>query len=185
MFIRRTDVEAETPILWPPDTKNWLIWKDPDAGKDWRQEKGMTEHEIVGWHHRLSGHEFEETLGVGEGQRSLVCCSPSGCKESDTTERLSDWNELNWYVYLWPIHVEIWQKTKKFCKAIILQKKIKNKQKRTIPCTTELKRIKYKGINLTDKVKDTYTEKNSTLMGILKTSVYVSLHLKWVSSQKL
>ena len=68
VFIRRTDVEAETPILWPPDAKSWLIWKDPDAGKDWGQvEKGTTENETVGWHHQLSGHEFVWTLGVGDG----------------------------------------------------------------------------------------------------------------------
>ena len=87
----RTDAEA--PILWPPNAKNWLIWKDPDAGKDWRrQEKGTTEEEIVGWHHQLDRHEFEWTLGVGDGQGSLMCCSPWGCKKSDTTELL-DWTE--------------------------------------------------------------------------------------------
>ena len=81
IFIARTDAEAEAPVLWPPDAKNWLIWKDPDAGKDWRQEqKGMTEDEMVGWHHRLYGHEFEEALEVGDGQGSLVYCSPWGCK---------------------------------------------------------------------------------------------------------
>ena len=81
VFIGRTDVEAETPILWPPDAKSWLIWKDPDAGKDWRvEEKGTTEDEMVGWDHRLNGHEFEQALGVGDGQRSLVCCSPWGRK---------------------------------------------------------------------------------------------------------
>ena len=86
IFIERTDVEAETPILWPPDAKNWLIWKAPDTGKDWGQEeKGMTEDEIVGWHHRLNGHESEYTLGVGDGQGGLACCSPWGCNESDTT----------------------------------------------------------------------------------------------------
>ena len=69
--------EAETPILWPPDSKNWLTGKDPDAGKDWRQkEKGMTEDEMVGWHHWLNGYEFEQALGVGDGQGSLVCYSP-------------------------------------------------------------------------------------------------------------
>ena len=79
IFIGKTDVEAETPVLWPPDTKNWLIWKDPDAGKDWRQEeKGMTEDEMVGWHHWLNGHEFGWIPGVGDGQGSLVCCSPCG-----------------------------------------------------------------------------------------------------------
>ena len=72
------DAEAEAPILWPPDVKNWLIGKDPDAGKDWGQdEKGMTEDEMVGWHHHLSGQEFELTLGDGEGQGSLACCSQS------------------------------------------------------------------------------------------------------------
>ena len=96
IFIRRTDVEAETPTLWPPNEKSWLIWKDPDAGKDWRQkEKEMTEGEMVGWHHWLNGHEFEWTLGVGNGQGGLSCCSPFGDKESDTTERLK-WTELNW-----------------------------------------------------------------------------------------
>ena len=88
--IRRTDAEAETPILWPSNTKKWLIGKDSDAGKDWRQEeKGTTEVEIVGWHHWLDGHEFEQAPGVGDEQGSLVCFSPWGHKESDTTERLS------------------------------------------------------------------------------------------------
>ena len=94
IFTGRTDVEAETPILWPPDVKNWLIRKDPDAGKDWRQEeKGTTEDEMVGWHHRLDGHEFEQALEVGDGQGSLACCSPWGHKESNTTEWLN-WTEL-------------------------------------------------------------------------------------------
>ena len=100
IFIRRTDVEAEAPILWPPDVKNWLIWKDPDAGKDWRQEeKRTTEDEMVGWHHRLNGHEFEQALGVGDGQGSLVCCSPWGCRESETTERLN-WIEYVLYIFM-------------------------------------------------------------------------------------
>ena len=78
--------EAEAPILWPPDGKSWLIWKDPDPGKDWEQEKkGKTEDEMIGWHHWLNGHEFEQTRGDSEGQGSLVCCSSWGCKESDTT----------------------------------------------------------------------------------------------------
>ena len=94
VFTERTDAEAETPILWPPDAKNWLLGKDPDAGKDWRQEeKGMTEDEMVGWHHWLDGHEFEQALGVGDGQGSIVCCSPWSHKESDTTKRLN-WSEL-------------------------------------------------------------------------------------------
>ena len=96
VFIGRTDVEAETPILWPPDAKSWLIWNDPDSGKDWRQEeKGMTEDEMVRWHHWLNGHGFGWTLGVGDGQGGLACCSSWGCKELDTTEWLN-WTELNW-----------------------------------------------------------------------------------------
>ena len=95
IFIGRTDAEAETPILWPPDAKNWLIWRDPDAGKDWGWEKeGTTEDEMVGWHHQLNGHEFEQALGVGDGQGSLACCSPWGHKESDRTEQLN-WTELD------------------------------------------------------------------------------------------
>ena len=91
MFSGRTDVEAETPILWPPDAKNWLIVKDPDAGKDWRQEeKGTTEDEMVGWHHRLNGHEFVQAPGDAEGQESLEGCSPWGHKELDTTEPLNN-----------------------------------------------------------------------------------------------
>ena len=87
--------DAETPILWPPDAKKWLNGKDRDAGKDWRQEeKGMAEDEMVGWHHRLNGHEFEQALGVGDGQRGLACCSSWGHKESDMTEQLN-WTKLN------------------------------------------------------------------------------------------
>ena len=87
----RTDVEAETPILWPPDAKSWLIRKDPDAGKDWGQEeKGLTEDEIVGWHHRLNGHGFGWTAGVGDGQGGLACCGSWGRKEPDTTEWLNN-----------------------------------------------------------------------------------------------
>ena len=92
VFIGRTDVEAETPILGPLDVKSILIWKDPDAGKDWRQEKGMTEDEMVGWHHHLNGHEFGQTRGVGDGQGGLACCGSWDRKESDTTERLN-WTE--------------------------------------------------------------------------------------------
>jgi len=93
IFIARTDAEAEAPILWPPDAKNWLIGKDPDAGKDWRQEeKGMTEGEMVGWHHRLNGREFEQAWEVGDGQGSLACCTPWGCKELDMTEWMN-WTE--------------------------------------------------------------------------------------------
>ena len=81
IFIGRTDAEAETPIFWPPNGKKWLTGKAPDAGKDWRQEeKGTTEDEMIGWHHWLNRHEFEQTPGVGDGQGSLACCSPSGHK---------------------------------------------------------------------------------------------------------
>ena len=87
IFTGKTDAEA--PILWPPDAKSWLIGKEPDDGEDWRQEeKGTTEDELVGWHHRLDGHELEQAPGVGDGQGSLVCCSPWGCNGSDT-ERLN------------------------------------------------------------------------------------------------
>ena len=90
VFIGRTDAEAEAPILWPPDVKSQLTGKDPDAGKDRiQEEKGMTEDEMVGWHHRLNGHEFGQAPGDGEGQGSLVCCSPWGCKELDMTKRLN------------------------------------------------------------------------------------------------
>ena len=93
IFIGRTDAEAETPILWLPDVKNWLIGKDPDAGKDWRrEEKGTTEDEMVGRYHRLNGHEFRWTPGVGDGQRGLACCSAWSRKELDTTEQLK-WTE--------------------------------------------------------------------------------------------
>jgi len=91
IFVGRTDAEAETPILWPCDVKNWLIWKDPDAGKDWRwEEKGTTEDEILRWHHRLLDMSLSKLWELGDGQGSLACCRPRGHKESDTTE----W--LNW-----------------------------------------------------------------------------------------
>ena len=95
VFIGRTDIEAETPILWPPDVKSWLIWKDPDAGKDWGQEKGTTEDEMVGW----PSHGFGWTPGVGDGQRVLACWSLWGHKDSDMTEWLN-WTEL--LLTLWP-----------------------------------------------------------------------------------
>ena len=112
VFIGRIDVEAETPIFWLPDAKSWLIWKDLDAGKDWRrEEKGMTEDKMVGWHHRLNGHGFGWTPGVGDGQGSLACCRSWGRKELDTTGRLNwththrggMWSSIHfiaWYVLM-------------------------------------------------------------------------------------
>ena len=94
VFFGRTNVEAETSILWSPHAKSWLIGKDPDAGRDWGQEeKGTTEDVMTGWHHELDGHEFEQTPGVGDGQEGLACCDSWGHK--DRTQ-LSDWTELNW-----------------------------------------------------------------------------------------
>ena len=97
VFIGRTDVKAETPILWPPHAKSWLIGKDSDAGRDWGQEeKGTTEDEMAGWHHWLNGYESEWTPGVGDGQGGLASCDSRGHKELDTTERLN-WTETKKY----------------------------------------------------------------------------------------
>ena len=94
LLIGRTDAEVEAPILWPPDVKNRLIGKDSEAGKDWRrEEEGTIEDEMVGWHHRLNGHEFEPASGVGDGQGSLACFSPWVAKSQT---QLSNWTELNW-----------------------------------------------------------------------------------------
>ena len=104
VFIGRIDAEAETPILWPPHAKTWLIGKNPDAGRDWGQEeKGTTEDEMAGWQHRLDGHEFEYTLGVGDGQGSLECCDSWGHTESDTTERLH-WLKMQLNPLQWSKH---------------------------------------------------------------------------------
>ena len=95
IFIGRTDAEAEAPILWPPNGKNWLIRKDPVAGQDWRQEeKGMTEDEMAGWHHWLHGYVSEQALGVGDGEGTLACCSPWSLKGLDITEWLN-WTDKN------------------------------------------------------------------------------------------
>ena len=100
IFIGRSDVEAESPILWPPDVKSWLIWKYPDAGKDWGQEeKGTTEDEMVGWYHQLNGHGFGWTPGVGDGQGGLSCCTSWGRKELDSTEWLN-WTISNCFKYI-------------------------------------------------------------------------------------
>ena len=93
-FFGRSDAKAETPVLWPPHAKSWLIGKESDAGRDWGQEeKGATEDEMAGWHHWLDGHESEWTPGVGDGQGGLACCDLRGHKESDTTERLI-WSDM-------------------------------------------------------------------------------------------
>ena len=102
VFFGSTDAKAETPILWPPHAKSWLIGKDSDAGRDWGQEeKGTTEDEMVGWHHRLDGHEFEWTPGVGNGQGGLACCSSWGHKESDWVTELTSW--LKWLERAFPV----------------------------------------------------------------------------------
>ena len=114
VFIGRTDVEAETPILWPPDAKSWLIGKDPDAGRDWEQEeKGRTEDEMVGWYHWLNGHGFGWTVGVGDGQGVLVCCGSWGHKESDMTERLNWTDAKNWLVGKDPDAGKDWRQEEK------------------------------------------------------------------------
>ena len=98
-FFGRNDAKAETPVLWPPHVKSWLIGKDSDAGRDWGQEeKGAIEDEMAGWHHRLDGCEFEWTPGFSNGQGGLACCNSWDCKELDTTERLN-WTELNWWLW--------------------------------------------------------------------------------------
>ena len=102
VFPGRTDIEAETPILWPPHVKSWLIWKDPDAGDDWgREEKGTAEDEMVGWHHQVNGHGFGWTPGVGDGQGGLACCSSWGRKKPETTERLNCTELINNIVLLY------------------------------------------------------------------------------------
>ena len=103
IFIGRTDAEAEIPILWPPDVKSWLTGKDPDAGQDWGQEeKGMTENEMVGWHHQLDGHEFEWALGGGDGQGNLARCSSWGRRVRH------DWaTELNWGTRSWCDEIQL------------------------------------------------------------------------------
>ena len=105
IVIGRTDVEAETPIFWPPDGKNWLIWKDPDVGKDWRQaEKGTTEDEMVRWHHWLNGHGFGWTPGVGDGQGGLLYC---GSLDRKYQTPLSDWTELSFIFHMYSIHYKV------------------------------------------------------------------------------
>ena len=125
MFIGRTDTEAETPILWPPDVKNWLIWKDPDAGKDWRrEEKGTTENGMVGWHHRLDGCEFEQALGIVDGQGSLAYCSPWCCRVGH------NWaSELNWTEGMWNVIGQEWT-----CVPCIGRRILNHWTTRELPC---------------------------------------------------
>ena len=123
IFIGRIHTEAEAPIFWLPDVKNWLIWKDPDARKDWRQEKkGMMEDEMVRCHHWFDGHEFEQVLGFDGGQRSLVCCNSWGHKEFDTTEQLN-WTRplvgLCVYVLFYILcFLKIWILFTHFCNSV-------------------------------------------------------------------
>ena len=108
VFTGRSDVETETPVLWPPHVKSWLIGKDSDTRRDWGQEeKGMTEDEMAGWHHRLDVHEFQWTPGVGDGQGGLVCCNSWGHKESDTTEQLN-WTENVFKIFKWSLNTYRW-----------------------------------------------------------------------------
>ena len=110
-FFERNDAKAETPVLWPPHAKSWLIGKDSDAGRDGgHEEKGTTEDELAGWHHWLDGRESDWTLGVGDGRGGLACCDSWGRKESDTSEWLK-WTELNWNIYFISIsgHVKIYR----------------------------------------------------------------------------
>ena len=101
-FLGRNDAKAETPVFWPPHVKSWLIGKDPDAGRDWGQEKGMTEDEMAGWHHWLNGREFHWTPGVVDGQGGLACCDSWGCKELNMTERLN-WTEESYLGFCWGV----------------------------------------------------------------------------------
>ena len=124
VFIGITDIEAETPVLWPPDAKSWLIWKDPDAGKDWGQEeKGTTEDEMVGWHHWLDGHGFGWTPRVGDGQGGLAYCSSWDRKEADTIGWLN-WTELsNWCLcFSIVFYLEVWLQWLYSCLLYICKK---------------------------------------------------------------
>ena len=112
VFTGRTDAEAETLVLWHPHAKSWLIGKDPDAGRDWGQEKGRTEEEMAGWHHGLDRHEFEWTPRVCDGQGGLACCNSWGWKESDTTE------QLNWTCFLLCLHASLLQACPTLCNPV-------------------------------------------------------------------
>ena len=126
-YFGRIDAEAETLILWPPDVKNWLTGKDPDPGKDWRQEeKETTEDEMVGWHHWLNGHEFGWTLGVGDGQGGLECCSP-WCRKEYMTERLNNSHDGK--------HVEVSQKIKNAISSVLFSRSVVSDSSRPMDCS--------------------------------------------------
>ena len=132
IFTERTDAdaEAEAPILWPPDAKSWFMRKDPDARKDWRQER---EDKMVGWDHRLNGHEFEQALGDGEGQGSLACCSPWGHKESNTTEQLNNNNQT--YKTRWQhLPAFLGHKWQSHCCHLLTSKIIRNQNRNSMNC---------------------------------------------------
>jgi len=127
-FFGRNDSKAETPVLWPPHVKSWLIGKDSDAGRDWGQEeKGTIEDEMAGWHHWLDGRESEWTPGVGDGQGGLACCDSRGCKESDTTEWLN-WTELKniylTYLTMLPMKFSLLNKPNYFHICLLLEEKV-------------------------------------------------------------
>ena len=169
---------GETPVLWPPHVKSWLIGKDSDPGRDWGQEeKGTTtEDEMVGWHHWLDGRESEWTPGVCDGQGGLACCDSWGRKESDTTERLN-WTELNWpqcnpliskyRTYSTPKKEKNTPKSLTKTVSFLYTKK-NSKEKKIISFTIALKTIKYLEINLTKEVKDLYTENYKMLLKEIK-----------------
>ena len=138
IFIGSTDAEAI--ILWPPDVRSWLNGKDPDAGKDWgQQEKGATEDELVGWHHWLKGLECEQALRDGEGQGSLVCCSPSGHKESDMTEQLNNKMGQNTF----------WETQHFYINLVSGDSVVKNELINIFLLTSSRKQLEFSGINLT------------------------------------
>ena len=114
VFIGRTNAEPEAPILWPPDVKSYIVGKDPDAGKDWKWEKGMTEDVMFGWHHQLDVRKFEQAPGVGDGQNILACCSPWGCKELTMTKRVNwlNWTQATMDSHLFQLHWK-WHDSKK------------------------------------------------------------------------
>jgi len=182
-FFGRNDAKAETPVLWPPHAKSWLIGKDSDAGRDWGQEeKGTTEDEMAGWHHWLDGHESEWTPGVGDGQGGLVCCNSWGCKESDMTEKLK-WTELNWTE---SVNLAKLQDTESIHRNqlhfYILNENSEGEIMVSIPFITATKKIKYLGINLPKETKELYTQNHKMLMKEIKDDInrWINIPCSWV-----